>query len=86
MLPSVSARDSGERICYHRIAPARAAWLESDYVLLAPARSLAVSARRARVDVDLLDLPAAGIPRWSGAAGTRLHFPAAHHDRIRMGT
>jgi len=21
-----------------------------------------------------------------GAAGTRLHFPAAHHDRIRMGT
>jgi len=54
--------------------------------LLPPARFPAVSARRARVDVDLLDLPTARIPRWSGAAGNRLHFPAAHHDRIRMGT
>src|ERR1019366_355700 len=58
----------------------------TDYALLPPAHYPAVSARRARVDVDLLDLPAARIPRGSGAAGTRLHFPAAHHDRIRMGT
>ena len=59
---------------------------KTDYALLPSARHPAVSARRARVDVVLLDLPAARIPRWPGAAGTRLHFPAAHHDRIRMGT
>ena len=79
-------RACGARIWYHRSAWARAARLETDYALLPPAYPPAVSARRARVDVDLLDLPAARIPRWSGAAGTRLHFPAAHHDRIRMGT
>src|ERR1035437_7560193 len=60
--------------------------LETDYALLPRARHPAVSAHRARVDVDLLDLPAARIPRWSGTAGPRLNFPAAHHDRIRMGT
>src|ERR1017187_4783822 len=60
--------------------------IEINYALLPPADSPAVSARRAGVDVDLLDLPAARIPRRPGAARTRLHFPAAHHDRIRVGT
>src|ERR1017187_10742867 len=76
----------GARIWYHRTGRARAARLETDYALLPAAHPPAVSARRARVDVDLLDLPAARIPRWPGATGTWLHFPAAHHDRIRMGT
>jgi hypothetical protein len=47
------------------------AW-RSHYALFPPARHSVVSARRARVDVDLLNLPAARIPRWSGAAGTRV--------------
>lgn len=46
----------------------------------------AISARRAGVDVDFFDLLAARIPRWSVAAATRLHFPAANDDRLRVGT
>src|ERR1039457_4951877 len=59
---------------------------ETDYALFPPAHRPAVSARRIGVNVVLLDLPAARIPWWPAAAGTRLHFPAAHHARICMGT
>ena len=68
-------------ICYDKVAFRKG----SDRALRVPARLLDISARRARVDVDLLDIPAARIPPWSGAAGNRLHIPAVHHDRIHMG-
>src|ERR1039458_7397858 len=62
----------------------RTDWLR--YALLPRVHRPAVSARRARIDVDLLHLPAACIPRWSDGPDTRVHLPAAHHDRICMGT
>src|SRR5580700_880793 len=65
---------------------ARVARPETDYALLPSAHRRAVSARRDGAHVVLLDLLAARIPRWPAAAGSRLHFPAPHHDRIRVGT
>ena len=82
---SVEASIRGEP-WYDRTARARAARLETDHALLPPAHHPAVSARRSGLNVALLNLFAARIPRWSVVARTRLHFPAAHHDRIRMGT
>src|SRR5271157_3591712 len=51
---------------------------EIDCALRSSVRLLAVSARRARADVALLDLPTARIPCWSGAAGNRTSFSSSH--------